>query len=70
VEGDCRPMDMKEVAERLGVERYRVIGEGDDIEHLVSVSREGVELSRFFLLAALAALVLEVIVAQRERGGE
>jgi len=70
VEGDCRPMDMEEVAERLGVERYRVIGEGDDIEHLVSVSREGVELSRFFLLAALAALVLEVIVAQRERGGE
>ena len=67
-ESDLTVMSAREAADSLGLEHWVVVEDGQEFSSEVGAAREGREISTLLLFAAVAILVGELIVAQRERG--
>ena len=67
-ESDLTFMRAQEAADSLGLSSHLVVEEGKDLAPSLYSAREGKEITLPLLLAAMAIFVVELIVAQRERG--
>lgn len=66
VESDLSFMSAEEAADSLGLKNWAAIGEGDRFEPGIRTAREGREISTLLVVAALALLATELLIAQRK----
>jgi hypothetical protein len=67
-ESDIAFMSASAAADSLGLSTSRVIGEAEDVTAALRSAREGKEISVPLLLAAMVVFMVEVVIAQREKG--
>ncbi len=67
-ESDLEYLDPRAAADSLGLEHRLVVGEDRALAPAVHAARSGREITTPLLLAAMALLVAELFVAQREKG--
>ena len=67
-ESDLTFMRAQEAADSLGLSSHLVVEEDKELTPAISSAREGREISVPLLLAAMVIFVIEVSVAQREKG--
>jgi uncharacterized membrane protein YgcG len=67
-ESDLAYLSAREAADSLGLESRLVVDEERDLAPAIRAAREGREIAVPFLVAAMALLVAELAIAQREKG--
>lgn len=67
-ESDLAFMSASDAADSLGLSSHLIVEEDKELAPAISSAREGREISVPLLLAAMVILVIEVSVAQREKG--